>query len=757
MDRSSSAGPSGRVRRALLRCAGAVAICTAVFPAAAHFGPDWEIRVVSSRPNLVSGGDAVIEVQLPRYARKRDVVVRLNGADVTDQLSADSSGAKLTGLVSGMREGKNRVTVGDRRQSGWQHAGSLEVVNYPISGEMFGPHQRPWICETEASGLGAPPAAGPCMGATKYEWFYRSTSGALLPLPAGPLPADVATTTTIDGTTVKYIVRVESGTINESIYRIAILDDPSNPVRAPWSPTGKKPSPGWNGKLFYHFVGGAAAGFRSGRNSATNAINVSDTISTRDEPLRLGFAVATATRNVFGTGADEVVSAETVMMVKERFIEQYGVPKYTVSLGSSGGAMQQQLIAHNYPGLFDAITPVRNYPDVMSVSVDVIDCGLLNNFFSKNPANWPADRRAKVDGYAIDPRGRTNCDGWLRFSFDWPGPTDGFDDVVAEALRYNAASNPGGARGTLQDGSVNSMGINPLTGFARTYYDNIGVQYGLKALNQGAITVTEFLDLNESIGGIDVDANPVPSRSQGDLIGIKHAYRHGRINDGENMTLPIIQYRNYVDFQADIHSFHRSRSMLERMKKANGTTDNVARWTMPQNGTVNFMRMALLAHDEWQRNIAADSAPGSYAQKVVRNRPASLKNQCWDDAGVTHDHPFDTSDPGLCNTQFPVHDDPRIAAGGPTAGDILKCLLKPVRLSDYNVSFSTAEWARLQAIFPQGVCDWSKPGVEQRPLKDAWLAFPKPGHAVRLDRGDDDDRFGDHDHRNSGVSSISSK
>src|SRR5687767_9247120 len=195
MDRTSSAGPSGRFRRALLRCAGTVAICTAVFPAAAHFGPDWEIRVVSSRPNLVSGGDAVIEVQLPRYARKRDVVVRLNGADVTDQLSADSSGAKLTGLVSGMREGKNRVTVGDRRQSGWQHAGSLEVVDYPISGEMFGPHQRPWICETEASGLGAPPAAGPCMAATKDEWFYRSTSGALLPLPAGPLPADVATTT----------------------------------------------------------------------------------------------------------------------------------------------------------------------------------------------------------------------------------------------------------------------------------------------------------------------------------------------------------------------------------------------------------------------------------------------------------------------------------------------------------------------------------------------------------------------------------
>ena len=55
---------------------------------------------------------------------------------------------------------------------------------------------------------------------------------------------------------------------------------------------------------------------------------------------------------------------------------------------------------------------------------------------------------------------------------------------------------------------------------------------------------------------------------------------------------------------------------------------------MPQTGMVNFMRMALLAHDEWQRNMAADTAPGSYAEKVVRNKPVSLKNQCWDAAGV---------------------------------------------------------------------------------------------------------------------------
>ena len=33
----------------------------------------------------------------------------------------------------------------------------------------------------------------------------------------------------------------------------------------------------------------------------------------------------------------------------------------------------------------------------------------------------------------------------------------------------------------------------------------------------------------------------------------------------------------------------------------------------------------------------------------------------------------------------------------------------------YPVTFSTQEWAELQKMFPQGVCDWSKPGVDQRP------------------------------------------
>jgi len=57
---------------------------------------------------------------------------------------------------------------------------------------------------------------------------------------------------------------------------------------------------------------------------------------------------------------------------------------------------------------------------------------------------------------------------------------------------------------------INVFGFDSHTGFARTVFDNVGVQYGLNALNRGQITPDEFLDLNEKIGGIDVDGNSAP-------------------------------------------------------------------------------------------------------------------------------------------------------------------------------------------------------------------------------------------------------
>jgi len=62
------------------------------------------------------------------------------------------------------------------------------------------------------------------------------------------------------------------------------------------------------------------------------------------------------------------------------------------------------------------------------------------------------------------------------------------------------------------------------------------------------------------------------------------------------------------------------------------------------------------------------------------------------------------------------HSSPRQIAGGPLAENILKCQLKPLNRADYlPVVFSSDLQARLEAVFPGGVCDWSKPGIGQQP------------------------------------------
>ena len=69
-------------------------------------------------------------------------------------------------------------------------------------------------------------------------------------------------------------------------------------------------------------------------------------------------------------------------------------------------------------------------------------------------------------------------------------------------------------------------------------------------------------------------------------------------------------------------------------------------------------------------------------------------------------------------------------AGAPLADDVLKCQLKPIDAKDYDVSLTAEEMTRLRAIFPVGVCDYSKPGLGQVPLAGTYQRLPL-GSATR--------------------------
>ena len=68
---------------------------------------------------------------------------------------------------------------------------------------------------------------------------------------------------------------------------------------------------------------------------------------------------------------------------------------------------------------------------------------------------------------------------------------------------------------------------------------------------------------------------------------------------------------------------------------------------------------------------------------------------------------------GACAQAFPPFGTSRTVAGGPIEGGIFKCHLQPVKKALARGLYGSwtptdAEIARLNAIFPDGVCDYSK-------------------------------------------------
>ena len=126
-----------------------------------------------------------------------------------------------------------------------------------------------------------------------------------------------------------------------------------------------------------------------------------------------------------------------------------------------------------------------------------------------------------------------------------------------EATRYHPTRNPEGVRATVYDHTVNVYGVDAETGFAGRPLDNVGIQYGLAALNTRQITTEQFLDLNDRIGGLDADANHVPHRHVANEYATRMALETGRILHGGGglATTPVIDYRSYTDNRenGDIH------------------------------------------------------------------------------------------------------------------------------------------------------------------------------------------------------------
>ena len=781
------------------------------------------ISVLSSAPDQVSGGDALIRVDVPRSVSLHKVKITSNGTNVTDRFSRADDGRALVGIVDGLVLGPNRLRATTNEHGrGRDRAASLKLVNHPISGPIFsGPQQQPFVCATArathdgrrllgqplvdnqdsfgipvaaedasgnypSDGRGYPTAAASIVGwskdcatPTRIDYVYKTTDGAFrwLDDPAS-LPADVASTTTLDGQTVPYVVRWERGTINRFIYSIAMLaptteTDPTDPDDSLW-----------NGRLVLSLQGGVAIGYHQGTTSASAML--------LEPVLGLGYAVINSTGLRTNTHYNLQLGGETALMQKEHFIEDHGVPYYTVGVGGSGGAIQQYVYGQNHPGLLDAAIPQYSYPDMVTQTIHVGDCELLEHYFDVagrdnpkwrdpemrqaimglNASNFPQNLSSgdisqwnglyglyQLLGYPLqdpDPAsplitGLTECRAsWFGLTPLTLNPT--FTNVQdLDKLAQGSA----GVEWTHWADLVNIYGVDD-TGFARRPWDNVGVQYGLEALRDGLITPDEFFHLNATVGGWkhpsemvtegfpfvgapspatfdpwssrqmnlspDGGATPAP-RTEGDLAAMHAAYESGMVFDGD-IDIPIIDWRHYLEDELDMHHSHQSFAARQRMVDHGGAGNQVI-WFTDARPAVAFDQtpLAFEVIDEWMRNIKAHPW-----RSVAKNRPARAVDSCFaTDGSLLHSGKnvwagvLDDRAPGACTELFEINSSTRRVAGGPYRGGVFKCQLQPVGEAIAAGLYGSwqpdaAERARLEEVFPTGVCDFSRPDAG-RPTK----------------------------------------
>ena len=711
--------------------------------APAQAGQTVRIQTLSNRADLISDGNALVRVIVPRHTSLASLTVTVNGRDVSSDF-ARRSGGRIEGLVDGLKDGDNLVVAKLPDGTGAQ----LTITNHPNGGPVFsGPQIEPWICQKTATDA-------KCDEPPQFAYFYKSTDPTKQGLqpynPASP-PSDVATTTTDSGKTVPFIVRQETGYEDRDRYRIETLWQPGHDWSR-WSPQSQ-----WNHRLLIVHGSSCHTSYGPtnppwGNGGLTPPLGVEDITTVA---LGRGFTVGSTALDNSGADCNVALQAESIMMLKEHISENYGDLRYTIGEGCSGGSLAESWMANAYPGLYQGLIATCTFPDADSTAQQIIDYALLANYFGvpisgsgsgpvlggvvpmgtmigetvPKRSGWNTTQEAAVAG---DGEANLPISGNWAFSaysyFGLADPTACPSSIGNQA--YNAQTNPGGTRCGVLDWQINLLGPRPPSvwdaeeekvghGFAGIPLGNIGVQYGLGALESGAISPAQFVDLNANIGGGDPDLRMRPQRIVPDEPALRNAYRTGLIDDASNLNRVAIINLAGPNDPGLAHDSFRAFAIRARLDQEHSTHANQVMWQGPfpiLGDPVELNQNALDSMERWLDAVRADHSRRSLPSKVIDDRPADVHDQCSDGAGqVLH--------AGICGKAVvPVYGTPRTVAGEPITTEQNQCRLKALHRADYGVTFTDEEWATLQKTFPTGVCDYSKPGVGQQRVVP-WLTY----------------------------------
>jgi hypothetical protein len=175
-----------------------------------------------------------------------------------------------------------------------------------------------------------------------------------------------------------------------------------------------------------------------------------------------------------------------------------------------------------------------------------------------------------------------------------------------------------------------------------------------------------------------------------------------------------------------MHNSHQSFATRQRMRDWDGRAGNQVIWFTDARPAPVFDQTpeALGVIDQWMANIAAHPRRG-----VVGNRPALATDRCFTTAGVeiaaganVWDGILDDRPAGACTRVFPLYGTSRTVAGGPIEGSVYACTRQTVDQAIARGLYGSwspdaAAVARLRAIFPTGVCDYTRPDAGRPRLR----------------------------------------
>lgn len=724
-------------RRLVLTSALCLALLGTISSTASASPHALRLSVLSNRADLISSGNALVAVRAPSPKVAAKTHLRVNGKRLGNK-AVHWRGRRGEALVKRLRVGSNLL----KARAGHHRRARMRIVNHPSGGPIFaGPQMKPWVCQSPQA------TNAQCDQPPTYAYQYESSLTQALSAydPASP-PPDVATTTTDQGKTVPFIIRIETGYLDRDQYSIAVLYDPAKP----W--TAWKPQPQWNHKLL--ITHGASCGIDHQSGSAPSVTG--DTVGVPGLPavgtsspttaLGRGFAVMSTALDNAGHNCNIDTQAESLVMAKEHLIEELGTIRYTIGTGCSGGSLTQQQVANAYPGIYQGILPQCSFPDAWSTGQQLAAYHLIRKYV-EDPTQW-------APGVIWDPLSIAAIEGHpnhvnsiILDTLYWTAladPTNACAGVTA-AERYDPQTNPGGARCTLADDMINTVGPRPKRvwgpqekqlghGFGAIPLSDEGVQFGLHALLNGDISPAQFIDLNVKIGGVDIDLNHTAKRLQATRSSIRNAYRSGGINETNNLKSTAIIDLRGPDPGA-FHDAYRSFAMRARLEREEGHfPKNQVIWygQVPLIGDPTYTTKGLLAMDSWLGAVEKDKRHISLQRKVAADRPTDVHDRCSSVDGVEV-----VSLPGvgpvcknaLAQTRFGT---PATVAGESIATDTNRCKLKPlVRATYYPVVFSGAQIKALTKVFPHGVCDWSRRGVAQQATVP-WQTYQRNAKGTRV-------------------------